>query len=132
MAGQTTLAGPDASFTGLSGQGCKFNAFSIGVTQSTMESVGFGETDAEVRGGVRRATITASGVTTKGSASDKFGIGGMVQAAASITLLFFTGCTLAMAVVNSGIGATVQLEAFDQSTYSYVKSGAITETWVVS
>lgn len=126
---QTTLAGPDASFTGPTAQGCKFNAFSIGVTQSTMESVGFGEVDAETRGGVRRATITASGVTTHGTANDVFGIAVMTQAAGSLTLTFKTGCTLAMAAVNSGIGATVQLEAFDQSTYSYVKSLGITETW---
>lgn len=129
---QSMLAGPDASFSGLSGQGCKFNAFSIGVTQSTGEGLGFGDTDAEVRGFVRRATITASGITTKGTANDRFGIGAMVPSSGTITLTFASGCTLAMAAVNSGIGATVQAEAYHQSTYSYVKSLAINETWIAS
>src|SRR5512146_2944043 len=108
---QHTLAGPDASFTmykytsssnpSVSGgvvtgsqaeAGCKFNAFSIGVTQSTMESVGFGDVDAEVRGGVRRATVTASGVTTAGTANDRFGIANMTQGAGALLLTFASGC----------------------------------------
>ncbi len=136
---QKMIAGPDASVTWLTGFGCKFNAFSINVNQSTMEGFGFGDTDPVVRGsGLNRGSGTLSGITTQGTTNDKPGpfssgsLLGFSSASANAVFTFMTGCTLSMNVVVSGIGLTVQMEAFDQSSYSWVKDGPITETWVTS
>lgn len=133
------IAGPDASVTFITGFGCRFNAFSINVNQSTMEAYAFTDTDPTVRGsGLNRGTGTLSGVTTQGTANDRPGpnstgsLLGFSSTSGAMTLVFFTGCTFAFNAVISGLGLAVQQEAYDQSSYSYVKDGPITETWVTS
>lgn len=137
MATLIMLAGPDASVTFPSGAPtAHFNSFSYSVSLSSMESAGFGDLDAVTRGGVRRAGGVLSGTTSSGATETVsggqtalFGHAGLVSLPASITLTMKAACTLTFFAVFTGINLSVQLESYDQTTISYVRSGPTTETW---
>ncbi len=129
---QVCLWGVDASVLMPAGGGCLANAFTYDQTYSAPEAVGFGVEDALVRGAVRRASGLISGVTTYGTTADVPGVqdGGLQEKdPVSLTLTFFTGYTLVFLVVFTGISLRVALESSDQSSYSYTRSGATTQTW---
>lgn len=129
---QTPLFGVQASVTLPSGIGCLFNAFSYGLTQSYAEAIGFGYQDAQGYGAIRRASGVLSGVTTNGTANNVPGHAAIIQAPASLTLTFLTGCTLVFNMVFTALNMGVALENADQSSYGYTRSGSTTETWVTS
>lgn len=129
---QTVLWGTDASVASLSGSGCLFNAFSVSITQGIAEAAGFGDTWVRRHGTIKGATCQMSGFTTKGTTSDAPGIAAMTRTGSTITLTFFTACTLAFTGIQDGFGGNVIFTGNQTSSYSYASDGACTETWVTT
>lgn len=132
LGGQTVFYGTDASVASLSGSGCLFNAFSVDITQGVAEAAGFGDTWIRRKGTIKGCTCTMSGFTTGGTSSDAPGLSAMTRTGGSITLTFYTGCTLAFTGIETGLGMAVQFVGNETSAYSYASNGAVVETWVTS
>ncbi len=128
---QATLFGTDASLS-TSGYGCRFNSFTVNITQGVTEAYGFGSTWVERRGTILGATGEMSGFLTKGTANDVIGISAFTRTGASTTFTYATGCTLAFTAILTGIAAAAPFLGTSTSGYSYASTGAVTETWAAS
>lgn len=124
--------GTDASITFVAGAGALFNSFTFNATQGIASAVGFGMSTVRKRGTVSEYSGSVSGFTTHGSTSDAPGLAAMNRTGNSMTLTFFTACTLAFTGILDGLGLGVQFTANQTSGYSYQVDGSVVETWVTS
>lgn len=129
---QVVLYGTDGAVSSPTGSGALFNAFSCSITQGTTQAAGFGDTWVRTRGTILSASASMSGFVTKGTTNDKPGISTLTRTGSTITLTFFTGCTLAFTGIPTGIGLDVQFLGNQTSSYGYTSDGAVTETWVTT
>lgn len=129
---QVIQFGTDASVSFVSGAGALFNNFTINITQGMAAAVGFGQIWVTKRGTVLEASGTVSGFTTHGTSNDVPGIAAMNRTGNTMTLTFFTACTLGFTGILDGLGLGVQYTGNQTSGYSFQSAGAVTETWVSS
>lgn len=130
---QLQIFGADGAIAMPTGGGCKFSSASVAVSQGIARASGFGDTWMTKRGtGCKEASFTLSGFTTKGTTNDVPGTALMIRSGASLTITYFTSCTISGSAIFSGIGLATDFLANATSSYSGEFDGAITETWATT
>lgn len=127
---QRALAGINGGVTLPTGHTAKLRAWSLVVNQEVSDCSGFSSTSdwREALAGMKSWSGVASGYCEFDAASMAPNADAPV-ASGSITLTAESGCTYAGTVIVTSISVSQSIDGVASIAFSFVGSGALTETW---
>lgn len=134
----STIQGVGGGVTFVTGFYAKFTAWTANITNETVETTGFSDAGNSTNesGGPIKLEGTAVGVAQFDATTTALLPSGALGATptfsswkGTMTLTATTGCTYAFTAVISGMATGRQYNGRMEVTYSFVSSGAITQTW---